>query len=233
MNPQFPDASGIYRITCTITGKFYIGSSTNLQERLYNHLNQLHRNDHRNDHLQRAWNKYGEESFIFEVIELVLPAFLLEREQYWLDTLKPFGERGFNLAKSAQSPYLGMKHSAESIKKISATHMGHSVSQETRNRLRSFRLGKKHNPQTIAKMKETRKGRPISNKVHVAFEKSRAERMRTLIVTDPDGVEYIAHGVRPFAREHGLDHGSLFRVAQGKYSSYKGWKARFSDSDLG
>src|SRR5260370_36049823 len=92
-------SSGIYRIVCVRTGKFYIGSSTNLPTRRYNHFRVLQRNKHHNRHMQRAWNKYGKDAFVFEVLELALIPFLLERQQYWLDTLKP----GFNMSPIAGS----------------------------------------------------------------------------------------------------------------------------------
>lgn len=67
-----PQTSGIYKWTCTTTRKIYVGSAVNLRMRWYNHKTSLRKNKHVNSLLQRAWNKYGEECFVFEVIELVL-----------------------------------------------------------------------------------------------------------------------------------------------------------------
>ena len=53
---------GIYRITNLINSKFYIGSSSNLKKRLYEHQRELNLGIHTNKHLQSAWNKYGEEN---------------------------------------------------------------------------------------------------------------------------------------------------------------------------
>src|SRR5437588_1377253 len=101
-NP-IPETSGIYRIVCKSTGKMYIGSSANLRIRQYNHFRELRLMIHPNQKLQRAWNKYGPDAFTFEIVELALPLLLLEREQYWLDKLKPFGNKGFNIASIAKS----------------------------------------------------------------------------------------------------------------------------------
>src|SRR5260221_8854899 len=111
---DIPNASGIYRITCTVNDRFYIGSAVNLYKRWYDHRFHLSRKTHRNQKLQRAWDKYGEDAFLFEVIEFVLMPFLLMREQYWLDKLNPF----FNIARFAQAPLLGLTHSLETRAKM-------------------------------------------------------------------------------------------------------------------
>lgn len=120
---------GIYKITNTINGKFYIGSSVQITRRLSGHISQLNKNCHVNRHLQSAWNQYGQDSFIFERIERVKDkSRLIEREQYYLDTLlhaqdyikendSRFLELGYNLNPVAGSN-LGVKYSEESKKKM-------------------------------------------------------------------------------------------------------------------
>src|SRR5258708_15053375 len=86
---RIPNAPGIYRITCIITGKIYVGSAVNLRRRCRAHLSTLQRNGHHNPKLQAAFNKYGPGAFTFEVLELVLLPSLTMREQYWFKILKP------------------------------------------------------------------------------------------------------------------------------------------------
>jgi group I intron endonuclease len=94
--------SGIYKITNTVNGKYYLGSSDNIKNRWKSHLYSLRHNKHHSIHLQRAWNKYGEKNFIFELVEEVDKNVLLEREQYHLDTLTPWDDNvGYNVSKSA------------------------------------------------------------------------------------------------------------------------------------
>lgn len=57
--------SGIYKITNTVNGKFYVGQTMNGFDTRWNPLKN---NTHHNKHLQAAYNKYGEEAFTFEVI---------------------------------------------------------------------------------------------------------------------------------------------------------------------
>ena len=60
---------GIYRIRNIENGNCYYGSSKEIEKRWEKHLRELNNNKHINIVLQRAWNKYGKEKFIFEVIE--------------------------------------------------------------------------------------------------------------------------------------------------------------------
>ena len=62
-------ATMVYQIKNTENGKTYIGST--VQEgnrRLVEHKSRLRHNNHGNAHLQRAWNKYGAESFEFSTL---------------------------------------------------------------------------------------------------------------------------------------------------------------------
>lgn len=146
---DIPDGSGIYRITCTVTGKFYIGSTKSLRRRYQAHFGNLQRKVHNNNKLQQAFNKYGLNAFVFEVLELILPVFLLEREQYWLDRLQPFGTKGFNIDRVAGSTRLGYTFSAESREKMRVAHLGQV----------SHRRGKKASPETLAKLSAAKKGK--------------------------------------------------------------------------
>lgn len=183
---QLPTTPGIYRITCTSTGKFYIGSAINLCQRWQDHRKRLRRGNHVNKKLQNAWNKYSEQSFTFEVLELVLtPELLTTREQYWFDKLKPFGRKGFNIVRTAGSS-LGLRHSPESRKKIKAaraiqpaftpetrekmrtrmtgnTHLlGHKPSEETRRKMSRSQTGRTHSAETKEKMHRAALGHTVS-----------------------------------------------------------------------
>jgi len=80
-------------------------SSLNLEGRLNRHKFQLSTGLHPNGKLQKDWNEFGAEAFVFEILELVKvkddPDFNLEDEltlleQIWTEKLNPFGEKGYN-----------------------------------------------------------------------------------------------------------------------------------------
>ena len=58
-----------YSIKNLINSNLYIGITGDLKQRRNRHFSKLRKNEHFNPHLQNAWNKYGEENFIFEMIE--------------------------------------------------------------------------------------------------------------------------------------------------------------------
>ena len=55
--------SGIYQIVNKENNKRYIGSSVNVEGRVWNHFTMLISNRHGNKHLQNAYNKYGHNNF--------------------------------------------------------------------------------------------------------------------------------------------------------------------------
>lgn len=144
--------SGIYCIRNKENGKFYIGSTSNFRKRMREHLSCLRKNVHVNKHLQRAFNKYGEENFSFEVFEYVEDIDnLLEVEQKVLDKLKPYNMKiGYNISRFATSyrvygkdnPHFGKPKSEEQKRKTSQSLKGHKHSEETKKRISKAIKGK-------------------------------------------------------------------------------------------
>ena len=81
--------SGIYKIENKANNKVYVGSTNNFTRRWLKHRALLRHSKHQNSHLQAAWNKYGESSFTFSIIEYCPVDSLLSREQFYIDTLHP------------------------------------------------------------------------------------------------------------------------------------------------
>lgn len=128
---------GIYKIVNKINNKIYIGSAVHLSRRWAYHRFTMRRNKSCCRILQKAWNKYGEDNFIFEIIEIVIDKNkLLEREQFYLDVFKPY-EIGYNICKIAGSN-LGLKRSPESCKRISDGKKG--IRTRTRTHVLQFDL---------------------------------------------------------------------------------------------
>jgi group I intron endonuclease len=97
--------AGVFQIKNNVNGKVLLGSSLNLEGPLNSHRFMLTTGNHRNKALQNDWNAFGENHFVFEILETVKvtddPYFSLKDElalleEIWLERLQPFGEKGYN-----------------------------------------------------------------------------------------------------------------------------------------
>lgn len=109
-------ACGIYCLFNTYNGKRYIGSSQDIYNRMHEHLHLLKRNKGHNQHLQNAWNKYGEDAFEFYVLEYCKPDVRFIREQWYITNLQP----EYNLTENVVANF-GHPVSEEAKRKISET----------------------------------------------------------------------------------------------------------------
>lgn len=115
--------TGVYKILNTITKERYVGSASRIGKsnslsgfyvRFEKHKSLLKSNKHYNIHLQRAYNKYGENNFNFNVLSICPPEYCIKLEQWFLDNLKP----EYNIRKIADSNK-GIKFTAEHKEKLS------------------------------------------------------------------------------------------------------------------
>ena len=87
---------GIYRITNKINGKSYIGKSKNLTRRIRDHWNRSanEKSNEYNSLIHRAIRKYGNDSFVVEIICECSEEELNSKEQYYIalyNTMVPYG----------------------------------------------------------------------------------------------------------------------------------------------
>ena len=158
----------IYRITNMANGKYYIGSADSFARREWQHRYALRRNEHKNPRLQAAWNKYGEEMFVFEILEEVPEKEdQLVWEDKWLRDCvgKP---DCYNVNTLATAPRLGIALSDESKAKVSANRKGKHAGEE------HHRYGQTVSEEVRRKISKTQKGRPNKRKGMKMSEQGRA-----------------------------------------------------------
>jgi group I intron endonuclease len=143
----------IYRITNMANGKYYIGSADAFARREWQHKYDLKRGVHKNPRLQAAWNKYGEEMFVFEVLEEILEGGnQLQVEDGYLK--KCVGQPDcYNINPSAELPRLGMFLSQESKDKVSKNRKGKHAGKD------HYRYGKTVSPEVRGKIGATQRGK--------------------------------------------------------------------------
>jgi len=175
--------TGVYVIEHISSGKKYVGSAgRSFKSRWGQHRSGLRKGTHNSRYLQNAWNKYGEESFLFRIVKCTSPEEAVSYEQAFIDLYKSADRKfGYNISPIAGSS-LGVKRTAETRAKISAANIGkkrgpHSPnaiakmtgqkrSDETRARISSaassWQKGRKLSPETRAKMSAWQKGRKLT-----------------------------------------------------------------------
>ncbi len=169
--------SGIYQITNTTNNKIYIGSSVNIKARWAGHRSDLKNKKHHSKHLQRSWELHGSGAFEFMILEAVEDSeLLLEREQHYLDTLKPYErEIGYNNCREAAN-CLGFKHTEKSKRKMSQSRKGHKHSEETKRKMSEAQKGRVFTQETRAKMSKSATGRKASLETRKKMSQTRKGR---------------------------------------------------------
>jgi len=213
--------AGIYKVVNLLNNKIYVGSSINLKSRKYNHFNQLQRNIHKNTHLQNSYNKYGEANFIFEIIEYInrtedtdrLKNELLEREQFYIDTLNP----DYNICKIATNSTLGVKHKKEFGEQISKRMkgnkygVGHKVSDKHKEATRERSIGNFYCKGR--KMSETNKEKIVKNLGKLA------EKRPVINLTTGE----VFNSMKEAGEFYNIPNTGIWRVCNGKHSKSGGY----------
>lgn len=173
--------SGIYKITNKINGKFYIGSSVDVKRRWYMHKFDLRKGKHHSPYLQNAWDKHGEENFVFSVLFETKKELLVEKEQELLDMTKCYNrEIGYNIGKVAGAAFTGKTHTEEAKRKISEANRGNTHSAETRRKIAETSRGRVHSKETREKISKLMKGRPSPMKGRKATEETKRKMSKSL-----------------------------------------------------
>lgn len=124
---------GIYQIRNLIDGKCYIGQSNNLRKRRTQHLHALRSGRHCNRHLQHAWDKYGESTFVFEILKVCPVDTLTDEEQRALDAT-PHNTR-YNVGDDVSVPCRGVPKTDEHKNKIRTAHLGRPKTESHRRQI--------------------------------------------------------------------------------------------------
>lgn len=168
----------IYRIVHIQSGKAYVGhTATDKKHRFARHRASLRKGSHHSKYMQNAWNKYGEHSFLFEIIEVCPEDQKLIREQWFIDNT----ESSFNYAKVAGSRK-GCKQPPEEVERIRQMMMGNQytkdriIPEDEKKRRADANRGGKRTDEQRATMSKAMRGVAHPNSVgHVVSQETRAK----------------------------------------------------------
>ena len=172
--------SGIYIITCVITGKSYIGKTKGIiKARVMYHLNG---NTHGCVALHSAIQKYGKENFVWETLHKnVIPELLSVFEMEAIKTYNTISPNGYNLTAGGETgfqseetirkrteklkanpPMKGKKHTPESCRLMSESRTGLKRSDKTRKKMSEAAMGHEVSDETKQKISKANTGRKWS-----------------------------------------------------------------------
>ena len=131
---------GIYGIRNRTTGRVYIGSSGDIERRWKQHRSLLQRCAHPTSRLQAAWLAHSADIFEFSVLEVCEASELKDREQWWLDTIKPYmPDVGYNEMSSTRADWMN----AEYRKLMSAANKRRANTPGGRKQIKAARANRK------------------------------------------------------------------------------------------
>lgn len=187
-------AKGIYKIINVVNNRFYVGSAVDFKRRKARHFSELRHGKHKNKHLQSAWEKYGEQAFVFVVVqELTQDEDLYAAEDAWLK--EHVGkEHCYNIGTEAAAPMLGCsgeksptwgrKRTPEEL--AAQNWKGRSHRGDSKELIRQRLLGKPKPEAVRAKISAT-----LSGEGNYWYGKKRpdhgAKVSRHVVVTEPTG----------------------------------------------
>lgn len=235
---------GIYKIENIINHMLYIGQSVDIQKRWMMHRRELNNGTHGNRHLQRAWNKYGQDAFIFSILELCDEKDLNSLEIEYIAYYKANDEEyGYNLTiggdgvrgwiptdewreklkvvnAGENNPMFGKKHTEETKNKIRQKKVGDKNSMYGKRGENSPSYGRKHTEAELEKMRNVNKGKHMSD----AFRKKQSQAKsgqnnpRSRAVYCPELNEYF-WGAQEVQNKYGISRDGVAKCCKGKQKS--------------
>ena len=140
--------------------KVYIGLTKGFKGRKAAHLKDFRANKHNNVYFQNAFNKYGEDAFRFEIIEICEPnnSILSEKEIQYIKSFNSTSrEFGYNIKQGGFAPEI----TDEIREKLRIANTGKKCSDETKQKLRKANLGKKIPRDVVEKISQKLRGRKL------------------------------------------------------------------------
>lgn len=214
----------VYLITNTPARGVYIGQT--VEERaatrwVSGHLYRLRAGIHNNQYLQNTFNKYGENSFSFTVINSYCTKEELDAaEDQFINWYRGIGVKVYNHKTGGSHG----RHDEETRKKIGEIGKGRVQSEETRAKVSIANKGKKRSPETCENIRKGKLGtiRTEQEKDTMSLARSGG---KSYTITHEDGRVFTnVVNLAKFARDHGMSHGGFWNVLNGKAKTAKGWR---------
>ena len=147
----------IYKITCLINNRVYIGQTVHYKQRISSHKSTLKQGVHDNKFLQKDYNKYGSSNFKYTILEECSSSELLEKETYWINYYGGINSKStynmkdkYNISRELQIVFKRLKQKP--------------ISKNTREKLRLCNLGRNNHNYGKVQSKEVNLKRSLALK---------------------------------------------------------------------
>lgn len=176
----YKDSIGIYSITNISNNRIYVGQTrSSFYNRFVSHRTKFRRGEAVNEFMQNDWNFYGEDSFVFEIIEVCGLDTIDDKEKYWIKYYSD-SDMCYNVRTSGGYPT--------------------AVGESNRKRL----TGSKLSENTKKKMSETRKNKPHVKKKTDKYSEDDARKVKELFVLGYSSHEIMEQTNYPYRFLNGI-----------------------------
>lgn len=214
----------IYRATCTINNKSYIGFASNFNQRHHSHKHSF--NTGAQTVLYNAMRKHGWDSFTWDIIYQSTDKDYTKNvmEEYFIreyDTYVDNGN-GYNMTYGGDG---NNGHSQRTLDKLRAARLGKTMGPCTEETKRLISITKKaQGLHTSDKQKEQIRKARIGSK---ASTESKLKRSKHYICTSPSGDVYDVWNLAEFSRTHNLHQSAMSGIARGRLTHHKQWVCKY------
>ncbi|MBP2638445.1 MAG: hypothetical protein H6Q72_4352 [Firmicutes bacterium] len=233
-------SSYIYKIFCVKNKHFYVGRTVNFEKRKNDHLRELRTNTHKNQRLQNCYNKYGEESLIFDVITVVDKDQQVAVEQMYINAYIDH-DRCMNINRSADT-FCDVPMTEERKRKISLARigrkqrsrsnafkeahskmfMGHVLSKETKLKISNSHKGKHLSEEHKEKLRKAFSGRNNPMFGRIGSKNSQSKPVMQVDIETLNIIK-IFECASEAARSFGCDRSTIAVACRGKTRQIKGY----------
>jgi len=226
--------AGIYQIRNLINNKIYLGSAYNLYDRYRVHKSTLLNNKHDNEHLQRSFNKYGKDNFIFELVEIVENLVnIYDIEVKYLNRHFDYGKSCYNMNEETSPNKSLIKWNESRMKTFKLVSPNNEIHEFKGYSTAAKFIGGKCQSSSIwqlfNKKSKSYKGWRLLENIDYDYKnynkiKGKGAKLHNFKLLSPDGIVYNnIFNVDEFCRQHDLNPATIFNIVAGRTRYNNGW----------
>jgi group I intron endonuclease len=203
--------SGIYKLINQTNGRFYIGSSANIEQRVKKHFRLLRQHKHENNYMQNDYTKTGGHFTFVVLVEEIMENARLNKETELLQQLHDQQNTCYNINKTTF--ITGRVKTPEGLEKIKVTA---SANAKKLWQNPEFRQNQQRMTASSAWRDAQKKGVQRTN-----------VKTYNVILLSPTGKEIvIEQNLHSFAKQVGLASSGVYGLVSGRYKHVKGWQLK-------